>query len=140
MKKIADMTSAEIVAEYNQIAPKKVSRFENRATAERRLQEARDRKAALAPRVGSAANETKATVNPDKPKTIRTAGLPGPRSQHTGQKIYKLVDKNPRRVGTHGYKSFELIKDGMTYEAYRLAGGRTNDLAWDIDHGYVEMR
>lgn len=65
---------------------------------------------------------------------------PGPRSNYSGKKLFKKVDKNPRREGTCGYKSFALIKDGMTYEAYRSAGGRNNDLQWDLDRGWVELR
>lgn len=73
-------------------------------------------------------------------KRILPAENPGPRSQYSGKKIYKLVDKNPRREGTCGWKSFNLIKDGMTYEQYKAAGGRNSDLAWDIDHGFTEVK
>jgi DNA-binding MarR family transcriptional regulator len=65
---------------------------------------------------------------------------PGPRSKLDGKKLYRIAKTNPRREGTWGYKSFELIKDGMTFEAYKAAGGRNNDLAWDIAHGFVEVR
>jgi ribosomal protein L12E/L44/L45/RPP1/RPP2 len=64
----------------------------------------------------------------------------GPVSRMNGKKLYKLVTDNPRRPGTHGHRSFSLIKDGMSYEAYKSAGGRNNDLAWDIDHKFVELR
>lgn len=64
---------------------------------------------------------------------------PGPRSKFTGKRIIKLVKENPRRAGTHGHKSFELIEDGMTYEKYKEKGGRNNDLQWDIDHEYVKL-
>lgn len=73
-------------------------------------------------------------------KSVLPGEKPGPRSSKNGMKIHKLVDANPRREGTHGYKSFALIKNGMTYEEYIKAGGRPNDLAWDIDHKYVELR
>jgi hypothetical protein len=65
---------------------------------------------------------------------------PGPRSHYSGKKLYRLVDKNPRREGTCGWKSFALIKDGMTYEQYKAAGGRNSDLAWDIAHGFTEVK
>lgn len=70
----------------------------------------------------------------------RATGLPGPHSSLAGKRLYKKVEANPRRAGTHGFTSFALIKDGMTYEEYRLAGGRSNDLAWDIAHGFVEVK
>lgn len=81
-----------------------------------------------------------AAIVAGKPKKTLPAPQPGPRSSKNGKKIFKLVDGNPRREGTHGHKSFALIKDGMTYEQYMQAGGRNNDLGWDIDHKYVELR
>ena len=60
-------------------------------------------------------------------------------SKFSGKKITKLVKDNPRRKGTHGFKSFSLIKSGMTYEDYLKAGGRRNDLAWDIAHKFVKV-
>lgn len=74
------------------------------------------------------------------PKVKLPGENPGPRSNSSGKKLYKLVDKNPRREGTHGWKSFNLIKDGMSYEDYKAAGGRNNDLAWDVEHKFVEVR
>ena len=55
-------------------------------------------------------------------------------------KIYLLVKDNPRKPGTHGFQSFNLVKPGMTVEAYLAAGGRANDLRWDIDHGWAEVK
>lgn len=71
-------------------------------------------------------------------------GLPrdktGPASPLSGKTIHILCKGNPRRPGTHGHTSFALVKEGMTYEAYKAAGGRNNDLQWDLDKGFVEMR
>lgn len=75
-----------------------------------------------------------------KPKKSLPNPNPGVRSSKAGKKIHKLVEGNPRREGTHGHKSFAIIKNGMTYEDYMSSGGRNNDLAWDIDHGFVELR
>jgi len=77
---------------------------------------------------------------PDKTKPHARRGLPGPNGLYAGMKLYKKVRANPRRPSTFGHASFELIVDGMTYEQYRLKGGRSNDLAWDVKHGYVEVR
>jgi hypothetical protein len=63
----------------------------------------------------------------------------GRSSQFSGKKITKLVKENPRREGTHGLKSFDLIKTGMTYEAFIAAGGRRQDLAYDIAHKFVKV-
>jgi hypothetical protein len=53
--------------------------------------------------------------------------------------IKKLVAKNPRRRGTHGYKSFAIIKSGMTYQQFIRRGGRNRDLAWDIAKNRVRL-
>lgn len=46
--------------------------------------------------------------------------------------------RNPRREGTYGHKSMQIIIDagdaGITYEAFIAAGGRSNDLNWDVEH------
>jgi hypothetical protein len=68
------------------------------------------------------------------------ASNPGPRSGFGGMVIHRLVPTNPRREGSEGWKSFNLIKDGMTFEDYRKAGGRNTDLAWDIAHGFTAVR
>lgn len=84
------------------------------------------------PDVTAAATEHK-LFKKQKPEVKESAGkLIG--------KIYRLVKDNPRKEGTHGHRSFALIKDGMTVEAYLTAGGRNNDLRWDIDHKFVELR
>lgn len=55
-------------------------------------------------------------------------------------KIIKKVSGNPRREGTFGYNSFQLIKSGMTVEQFVKKGGRLRDLHWDVDHEYVELK
>jgi hypothetical protein len=50
---------------------------------------------------------------------------------------------NPRREGTWGYKSFGIIlkaKGKISYEAYKSAGGRNNDLQWDLDRNFVSVK
>jgi hypothetical protein len=54
--------------------------------------------------------------------------------------IYKLVDKNPRREGTEGFKSWNVIRNGMTYDQYLDAGGRNRDLRHDILKKRIELR
>jgi hypothetical protein len=56
------------------------------------------------------------------------------------KRIYKLVKDNPRREGTEGYKSWEKIKNGMTYDDYLNAGGRNRDLRHDILAKRIELR
>ena len=100
------------------------------------------------------ANEAKAkakfeAAKPKAEKRVRP-------SMFTGKKIFpakKLLSSegiwmNPRRnkngKGTQpwGFKSMEMIiaNPGMTYDDYRKAGGRYNDLAWDLFHGNVTLK
>lgn len=76
----------------------------------------------------------KAKVFPKKEQVVRESA-----GKLTG-KLYLKRKDNPRKEGTHGWNSWNLIKDGMTVEAYLQAGGRNNDLRWDIDHGWVELK
>jgi hypothetical protein len=55
------------------------------------------------------------------------------------KKIKKLVQENPRREGTHGFKSWEKIENGMSVALYLEAGGRMNDLLWEIKKKNVEL-
>ena len=79
---------------------------------------------------------------PKKERAARAAGQGsrGRLSSYAGKKIFKLVDGNPRREGTLGHKSYSLITSGMLYETYLEKGGRPKDLAWDIDHKFVEVK
>jgi hypothetical protein len=63
----------------------------------------------------------------------------GRSSNFSGKKLRPLVDENPRREGTWGFKSMAIIlsNPGITYEDFVAAGGRNNDLVWDIKHGHV---
>ena len=57
-------------------------------------------------------------------------------SMYAGKTVKPLVAENPRRPGTHGHKSFEILlanPDGMTYEEYISEGGRRNDLLFDVE-------
>lgn len=57
------------------------------------------------------------------------------------KKIKLKVDANPRKPGSHGHASMEVIfaKPSLTVQEFIDNGGRTGDLAWDIEHGHVEL-
>ena len=61
---------------------------------------------------------------------------------NAGKKLFPLTKANPRLPGSNGYHSFKIIADnpGIAYEDYLKAGGRNNDLRWDIGHGFTEAR
>lgn len=48
--------------------------------------------------------------------------------------------ENPRRPGTRGHQSFQVILDnpGCSTEFYLSNGGRHQDIKFDIAHDYVE--
>jgi hypothetical protein len=78
------------------------------------------------------------TEAPIAPKTEKSTR--GRTSSLAGKTIVKISAENPRREGTNGWKSWNLIKAGMTYEQYVAAGGRRVDLAWDLKAGHIELK
>ena len=70
-----------------------------------------------------------------------------PRGKFVGKCIKVLVDENPRRAGGHGHKMIEWLlaenkKLGggiIEYSNYVAAGGRPQDLQWDLDRNWVEI-
>lgn len=76
----------------------------------------------------------------------------GRSSGYTGHMLFHALkpDKesgkiiNPRREGSFGAKSMDILikagKDGVSYEDFIKKGGRSNDLAWDIEHGNVTAK
>jgi len=69
-----------------------------------------------------------------------------PRGSFAGKVINVLVTANPRKENTKevcGYASFQLLLNhgvDMPYELYIKQGGRLQDLKWDIDHGWAEVK
>lgn len=56
--------------------------------------------------------------------------------------IVPTVDDNPRREGSHGYKSMEIVlsaRKPMTVEKFVAKKGRLRDLHWDANKGYVKL-
>jgi hypothetical protein len=79
----------------------------------------------------------------DSAPARKSAGRPAGKSKFSEKTIIALVKENPRRAGTHGQKSFDIILragGSIKYEDYKERGGRNNDLQWDIDRKYVEIK
>jgi hypothetical protein len=90
------------------------------------------------------------------PKVPGEAKAPGRRSTkyHDGLKL-KMISENPRPVGTMGYFSWQLYKDGMTYSEYmgikdfpenysartgeKFRGPGLNHWSWDLEHGFTGL-
>lgn len=158
-------TNEVVLRIYNALADKPVKKFDNKeAGHERTVQLLNDKFGSLAspddqPEEQETAQDSpaepgKSTKRKTKESTMatkkaakkavkkaakKTNGAGRKPRIDTSKKLKKLVDKNPRREGTHGYKSFSLISNGMTVEKYLEKGGRMNDLNWDIKHKYVEL-
>lgn len=54
-------------------------------------------------------------------------------------KIFKEVEKNPRKEDSDGYRSFACIKNGMTVEKYKEAGGELRFLKTEVKLGRVRI-
>lgn len=134
-----------LVKLYNKIRPEKpITKFSDRATANKRMWPALD---ALADKpIDEApsimATKKKAAKKATKKATKKTANgaRRGRISKFSGKTLTKLIDKNPRREGTAGHKSWSVIRNGMLYDDYIKAGGRRQDLVWDISHKWIVVK
>ncbi len=134
------LTTPQLVSTYNFLGDKPIKKFSDRATAVKstaKIMQDKNVKVAndLPKDVRSAIKDVISTL----PKQ-RENKFPGPVSKFAGKKLYKNTKNNPRKEGSHGWKSFNIITDGMTYEDYRSSGGRTKDLNWDVKHKFVKVK
>ncbi|MCK4960135.1 MAG: hypothetical protein KAT00_12060, partial [Planctomycetes bacterium] len=58
----------------------------------------------------------------------------------SGKKITRKAKENPSRPESKRGKAWGVITDGMTYEAYREAGGNAFDLNFFIGKGYATVK
>ena len=138
-------TSSLIDIYNNWPSNREISKFRDRATAEKKVW-------AMLQEFGDACSAAESECEKrvlDKGKTTKENSSPNkkPRksAQYAGKKIYALVDKNPRkRVNSYGWRSMEILLNcgevGIPYEDYLARGGRSNDLKWDIDRNWAEVR
>lgn len=74
----------------------------------------------------------------------KKVGRPLGTGKFAGKIIYPKCRKNPRRkVGGKGWHSYEIIlgkSEGIPYEDYVANGGRPQDLQWDIDRNWAEVK
>lgn len=147
-----------LLRDYNSIAVQlglpEVKKFSDRATGLKRLTAMRQKLAGwnslsnstpetqLNNDTDTAVIENEAAV--DEAAVDAAAAAPASRRGRSkkicGVRLYatsKCTERNPRREGTNGYRSLQIIIDnpGILAEDYFAQGGRTNDLQWDIAHG-----
>jgi hypothetical protein len=133
-------STADLVKFYNENSgSKNILKFRDRTTAEQRVAELITAHNELAGFTSKESGIKKMTEAPTAPKTEKSNAR-GRTSSLAGKTIVKLSADNPRREGTNGWKSWNLIKEGMTYEQFVAAGGRRVDLAWDIKAGHLELK
>ena len=72
-----------------------------------------------------------------QPKIMDPKKFKGTYKYDRDAKIQIKVPKNPKREGSNGYKRFGLYKTGMTIREFLKAGGKTIDLDWDRERGFI---
>jgi hypothetical protein len=62
-------------------------------------------------------------------------------SVFAGRRLTATMGHNPRKDGTFGQRSYQIILDnpGITFEKYRELGGRANDLQYDYVRDRVQV-
>lgn len=143
-------TGGDLVEIHNLVAEKKVSKFQDRNTAVRRtwaaIQSAYPPINEHETEVNAEQNEEQVNteeVNDAAPPSTAKRGRKAGTGKFAGKRIYALKGNNPRRFGTKGFASYELIvgkPEGVDYDVYIKAGGRPQDLNWDINHKWAEVR
>ena len=145
-----NVTGPLLVNAYNEIADKPVKKFSDNKTAAKRFMDAiADIHVTTTPFDG----ETKVKSPPQidalpgmTPLGIAPKKVAKPRGSFAGKFINVLVTANPRKENTKevcGYASFQLLLNhgvDMPYELYIKQGGRLQDLKWDIDHEWAEVK
>jgi hypothetical protein len=91
----------------------------------------------------SAATVKKSTATATTRKATRNQKQAIERNRIDPQlKIVPVVKENPRREGSHGFKSMQVIlkaRKPLTVEEFEEKGGRLRDLHWDINFGHVKL-
>jgi len=74
----------------------------------------------------------------EAPKVIELSTAP---RKHTKKSaiITVLAQSNPKRQDSLAYERFELYQTGMTVGEYVEAGGRSGDIKYDVQNGYIEL-
>lgn len=75
-----------------------------------------------------------------KSEGARGRGRPGKYSPDATVHLLTKDGENPKRKGTAAYKAFAKYKNGMTVAEALKAGVRNNDLRWDAEHKFIEIK
>lgn len=98
------------------------------------------KKSAVAEQVEQVAEkQAKKRGNAEALKKAREAGVKG-REEARARKIKVLASENPKREGSAAHKKFSLYKNGMTVGEFLDKGGTSSCIAYDVKHGYIEVK
>ena len=61
-------------------------------------------------------------------------------SQFAGKTLVKTTNENPHRATSKGVVSWEALTDGIIYEDFLKAGGRSADLSRYVGQGWVTVK
>lgn len=59
--------------------------------------------------------------------------------KHDPRVIVFVQDMNPKMPGTKSHERFALYRQGMTVSQYVAAGGRRDDIAHDVQKGFIRV-
>ena len=129
-----------LVDAFNEVSDKPVKKFENRQVAAKRITQL---VATLEVEKDRREISGENTVTEEVSLSEDIAGnIKKKRLSFKGKRIKSTTPVNPRREATKGFHSMQILIDAggpISYEAYISAGGRSNDIAWDLERGHVEV-
>ena len=137
---------------YNNALPKEqVKKFSDRATGAKRVFKLFTSEKILNLKPAEVSPDENAEAIVENLKKVRTKKVQSKYSWSHGKTagslskkmVRSVVKQNPRREGTMAYDAFQILLDlggkPISFEDYVSKGGRRNDLAYDIVHGWAEV-
>ena len=73
----------------------------------------------------------------NKPKVMDPKEFSGTYKYDRDARIQVCVPKNPKREGSGGYKRIQMDETGMRIRDCLEKGGKTIDLDWDRERGFI---
>jgi|TARA_R110001599_G_scaffold28478_5_gene98493 hypothetical protein len=131
-------TLQKLVNIFNNLSGDQTKKFPDKITGAKRIF---SKLLSIAPEKGWTPGMDEKLVSdsvPSKPKKV--ASQETTKGRFAGKMIRCNVTENPRREATKGFHSMGILINAsgdIPYEEYIALGGRRQDLAWDLDKGYV---
>jgi len=92
---------------------------------------------AVKPKVTPKSQSTVVKPKAKTPKVMDPKLFKGTYKYDRDARIQILVPKNPKREGSGGYKRFAIYKPAMKIREFLQVGGKTIDLDWDRERGFI---